>query len=59
MLNEITFKTELSEILTIEEVAVLFDTLKKKYDSELISLGLYPEYNKLRKKSIEQTAFLC
>ena len=54
MLNEITFKTELNEILTIEEVALLFDTLKKNYNLEMISLGLYPQYNKLRKKIIKQ-----
>lgn len=55
MLNEITFKTELSEILTIEEVAILFDTIKKKYDVELVSLSLYPTFNEIRQKFIKRT----
>ena len=55
MLERITFKTELSEIITVEEVAVLFDTIRRKYDAELVSLSLFPSFNQLRKEVIDKT----
>ena len=48
MLDSITFKTDISEILTLEEVAVLFDSIKKKSEFELISLSIFPKFNQLR-----------
>lgn len=55
MLEKITFKTELSEIITIEEVTILFDTIRKKYETELISLSLFPRFNQIKKEIIEKT----
>lgn len=48
MLNTITFKTELGELLTLEEVAILFDSIKNKSQVEMISLSMFPKFTKLR-----------
>ena len=40
MLDTITFKTELNELLTLEEVVVLFDTIKKKSEMKKLLLCL-------------------
>lgn len=56
MLESITFKTELSEILTVEEVTMLFDNVSSKYSTALISLSLFPLFNKLRTAVINKTA---
>ena len=55
MLENITFKTELSDIITIEEISILFDSIANKYSTELVSLGMYPELNKLRKDVLNST----
>lgn len=55
MIDSITFKTELSEIITVEEVAALFDSIRRKYEIELVSLSLFPNFNQLRKEVIEKT----
>lgn len=54
MLESITFKTELGEILTIEEVTMLFDNISSKYTAALVSLSLFPKFNQLRKEIIEK-----
>lgn len=56
MLESITFKTELSDILTVEEVTMLFDNVSSKYSMALVSLSLYPLFNKLRTAIINKTA---
>lgn len=56
MLESITFKTELSDILTVEEVTMLFDNVSSKYSTALVSLSLYPLFNKLRTAIINKTA---
>lgn len=56
MLESITFKTELSEILTVEEVTMLFDNVSSKYTTALVSLSLFPLFNKLRTAVINKTA---
>lgn len=56
MLESITFKTELSEILTVEEVTMLFDNISSKYATALVSLSLFPLFNKLRTAVINKTA---
>ena len=48
MLKTITFKTELGELLTLEEVAVLFDSIKSKSQVEMVSLSIFPKFNQLR-----------
>ena len=48
MLKSITFKTELGELLTLEEVAVLFDSIKSKSQVEMVSLSIFPKFNQLR-----------
>lgn len=55
MLNNITFKTDLEEIITVESIAILFDSITKKHEAELVSLSLFPQYNKLRNNIIEKT----
>lgn len=55
VLENITFKTELSEIITIEEISMLFDSIANKYSTSLVSLGLYPELNQLRKDVMNST----
>ena len=54
MLDTITFKTELSDLLTLEEVVVLFDTIKKKSEIEMISLSIFPKFNILRENIIKK-----
>lgn len=54
MLDTITFKTELSDLLTLEEVVVLFDTIKKKSEVEMISLSIFPKFNILRENIIKK-----
>lgn len=56
MLENITFKTELSEILTVEEVTMLFDNVSTKYTTTLVALSLFPLFNKLRTGIINKTA---
>ena len=48
MLNTITFKTELSDIMTLEEVVVLLDSVKSKSELEMISLSILPKFNQFR-----------
>lgn len=55
MLNTITFKTELSDILTLEEVVILFDSIKNKSQMEMVSLSIFPKFNKLREEIIKKT----
>lgn len=55
MLSNITFKTDLGEIITVESIAILFDSITKKHEAELVSLSLFPQYNKLRNDIIEKT----
>ena len=54
MLDTITFKTELSDLLTLEEVVVLFDTIKKKSEIEMVSLSIFPKFNILRENIIKK-----
>ena len=54
MLETITFKTELSDLLTLEEVVVLFDTIKKKSEIEMVSLSIFPKFNILRENIIKK-----
>ncbi len=56
MLESITFKTELSEILTVEEVTMLFDNVSGKYTTALVSMSLFPLFNKMRTAIINKTA---
>ena len=56
MLESITFKTELSDIITLEDISVLFDTITNKYSLMIVSLNLYPELNKLKKDIINSAA---
>ena len=53
MLSNITFKTDLGEIITVESIAILFDSITKKHEAELVSLSLFPQYNKFRNDSVE------
>lgn len=55
MLNTITFKTELSDILTLEEVVVLLDSVKSKSELEMISLSILPKFNQFRGNIINST----
>lgn len=55
MLETITFKTELSDILTLEEVVILFDSIKNKSQMEMVSLSIFPKFNKLREEIIKKT----
>ena len=55
MIESITFKTELGEILTVEEVAMLFDNISSKYATSLVSLSLFPKFYKLRNETLEKT----
>lgn len=55
MLKNITFKTELGELLTLEEVAVLFDSINDKSQIEMISLSIFPKFNKIRENIIKKT----
>ena len=55
MLRNITFKTELTEIITLEEVAILFDNISIKYSLSLVALALYPEFIKLKQEILETT----
>lgn len=55
MLKTITFKTELGELLTLEEVAVLFDSIKTKSQVEMVSLSIFPKFNKLREDILRKT----
>ena len=48
MLENITYKTDVEDLLTVEEVLVLFDTIEKKYSLILVSLSLYPIFNGIR-----------
>lgn len=48
MLNTITFKTELSDIMTLEEVVILLDSVKSKSELEMISLSILPKFNQFR-----------
>lgn len=52
MLENITFKTELGEILAVEEVSMLFDNISSRYYASLVSLSLFPEFNQLKKEVI-------
>lgn len=54
MINSITFKTDLGEILTLEEVAVLFDSIKSKSRVEMISLSIFPKFNQIREKILQK-----
>lgn len=54
MIESITFKTELGEIITLEEVAVLFDSIKCKSEFELISLSLFPKFNEIREEVLQK-----
>lgn len=54
MLETITFKTELSDILTLEEVVILFDSIKNKSHVEMVSLSIFPKFNKLREEIIKK-----
>lgn len=54
MLESITFKTELGEILTVEEVTMLFDNISNRYATALVSLSMFPRFNELRKKIVEK-----
>ena len=54
MLKTITFKTELSDILTLEEVVILFDSIKNKSQVEMVSLSMFPKFNKLREDIIKK-----
>ena len=56
MLENITFKTELSDIITLEDISVLFDTITNKYSLMIVSLNLYPELNKLKKDILNSAA---
>lgn len=53
MIESITFKTELGEIITLEEVVILFDSIKSKSEFELISLSLFPKFNQIREEAIQ------
>lgn len=55
MQQSITFKTELSEIITLEEIAMLFDNIAAKYSLSLVALSLYPKFIKLKQEIIETT----
>ena len=48
MLDTITFKTELSDIMTLEEVVILLDAVKSKSELEMISLSILPKFNQFR-----------
>ena len=54
MLDTITFKTELGDILTLEEVVILFDSIKNKSHVEMVSLSMFPKFNKLREEIIKK-----
>lgn len=49
-----TFKTELGDLLTLEEVAILFDSIKSKSECEMVSLSIFPKFNQLRDKIIQK-----
>ena len=53
LIESITFKTELGEIITLEEVVILFDSIKSKSEFELISLSLFPKFNQIREEAIQ------
>ena len=55
MLEKINFKTELDEIITAEEIAILFDSVKRKSETELIALSIFPKFNQLKKEIIAKT----
>lgn len=55
MLKDITFKTELTEILSLEEVSMLFDNITAKYPAPLVALSLYPTFYALKKDIISAT----
>ena len=55
MLQSITYKTEINEIITLEEVSILFDNIAVKYATSLVSLSLYPDFIKLKKDIIQTT----
>lgn len=55
MLEKITFKTEIEEIITVEEIVRLFDPIKKKHELELTSLCLFPKFYQIRKEIIDKT----
>lgn len=44
----ISYKTELNEIITLEEVSMLFDNISKKYTLSLVALSLYPDFFQLK-----------
>ncbi len=52
-MEAITYKTEVEEIITLEEIAVLFDTIKDRYTLPLVSLSIFPEYMRLREKTLK------
>lgn len=54
MISTITFKTELSDILTLEEVVVPFDSIKSKTRTEMISLSIFPIFNEIRNNILKQ-----
>lgn len=58
MLKNITYKTELEDIIMPEEIYALFNAVEKKYDLTLVALSVYPLFNKLRDalvdKAVEQ-----
>lgn len=54
MLEKITFKTELNEIITPEEVSILFDNISIKYAPSLVSISLYPFFIELKNEIIEK-----
>jgi DNA repair ATPase RecN len=54
VLDTITFKTELGDILTLEEVVILFDSIKNKSHVEMVSLSMFPKFNKLREEIIKK-----
>lgn len=54
MLDSINFKTELEELIMVEEIAILFDNILKQYTSILISLFVYAKLSQLKKEIIEK-----
>lgn len=55
MLENITYKTNIEEIISLEEVNNLFDEFAKNNSIELIALSLFPILTGLRKKIIINT----
>lgn len=54
MLKNITYKTELEDIIMPEEIYALFNAVEKKYDLTIVALSVYPLFNKLRDSLVDK-----